>query len=217
MSVGTRQEKFWLSKFGKEYMARNNFNPQELDKFYMDSLGVSRSQINKDFIGKLKLKNTLEVGCNIGIQLNLLKKQKMRLGQIYGIEIFPKAVEAAKANTRNCNIVQASAFDIPFKDNYFDLVFTSGVLIHIGPKDLPRALREIYLVSKKYIWGYEFYSPKLVEINYRGNKNRHWKGNYAQIYLKMFPDLKLVKEKRYKYLDNNNVNSVFLLKKILTK
>ena len=92
----TPQEKFWLSKFGKEYMKRNNFTPQELDKFYVENLGVSRSQINRDFIGNLNLKNTLEVGCNIGVQLNMLQKHKHKLGQIYGIELLPEAVEAAK-------------------------------------------------------------------------------------------------------------------------
>ena len=209
----TKQEKFWLSKFGKEYLKRNNFTPSQLDKFYIKSLGISRSQINNDFLRNLNLKNTLEVGCNIGIQLNMLQKHKHKLGQIYGIELLPEAVEVAKSNTKNCNIIQGSAFDIPFKDNYFDFVFTSGVLIHISPKDLPRTLKEIYRVSKKYIWGYEFYAPRHENIDYRGHANRHWRAPFAQIYLKMFPDLKLVKEKRYKYRKNENMNTSFLLKK----
>ena len=211
--MSTPQEKFWLSKFGKEYWKRNNFTPSQLDKFYMKNLGVSRSQINKDFIGNLNLKNTLEVGCNIGIQLNMLQKHKHKLGQIYGIELLPEAVEIAKTNTKNCNIIQGSAFDILFKNNYFDLVFTSGLLIHISPKDIQRALKEIYRVSKKYIWGYEFYNPKYIPINYRGNKDYHWKGDFAKIYMDLFPDLKLIKEKRYKYLNGKNVNTAFLLKK----
>ena len=32
--------------------------------------------------------------------------------------------------------MRASALDIPFKDGFFELVFTIGVLIHIPPKDL---------------------------------------------------------------------------------
>lgn len=209
----TVQEKFWLSKFGKEYMERNNFTPQKLDRFYVESLGISRSQINKDFIGNLNLKNTLEVGCNIGIQINMLQKHKHKLGQIYGIELLPEAVEEAKANTKNCNIIQASTFDIPFKDNYFDLVFTSGVLIHINPRDIPKALKEIHRVSKKYIWGYEFYAPQHENTVYRGHSDRQWRAPFAQIYLDLFPDLKIVKEKKYKYLKNEDMNISFLLKK----
>lgn len=210
----TAQEKFWLSKFGKTYIERNNFTPQELDKFYIENLGISRSQINKNFIGNLNLKNTLEIGCNIGIQLNMLQKHKHKLGQLYGIELSPEAVEKAKENTKNCNIIQASAFNIPFKDNYFDLVYTSGVLIHISPKDVPRALKEIHRVSKKYIWGCEYYASRHENTApYRRYADRQWRAPFAQIYMDLFPDLKLVKEKRYKYLKNENINTVFLLKK----
>ncbi len=208
----TTQEKFWLSKFGEAYMKRNNFTPQQLDKFYTEHLGVTRSHINKDFIGNFNLKNTLEVGCNIGIQLNMLQRHKHKLGQIYGIELLPEAVEMAKINTKNCNIIQGSAFDIPFKDSYFELVFTSGVLIHISPKDIPRALKEIYRVSNKYIWGVEFYNPEHIHINYRGNKNYHWKGNFAKMYLDNIPGLKLVKEKRYEKI-KGEIWTSFLLKK----
>lgn len=210
--MNTPQEKFWLSKFGKEYWKRNNFTPGQLDKFYMKNLGVSRSQINKDFIGNLNLKNTLEVGCNIGIQLNMLQKYKHKLGQIYGIELSPEAVEVAKTNTKNCNIVQGSAFDIPFKDGYFDLVFTSGVLIHISPKDIPRTLKEIYRVSKKYIWGVEFYNPKHISIEYREHRNYHWKGNFAKIYMDNIPGLKLIRERRYEKI-KDRIWTSFLLKK----
>jgi pseudaminic acid biosynthesis-associated methylase len=209
----TIQEKFWLSKFGKEYWKRNNFTPDQLDKFYMKNLGVSRSKINKDFIGNLNLQNTLEVGCNIGIQLNMLQKYNHKLGQIYGLELLPEAVEVAKANTKNCNIIQGSAFDIPFKDNYFDLVYTSGVLIHISPKDITRAMKEIYRVSRKYIWGVEFYNPKHVHINYRGNKNYHWKGDFAKIYLDNIPGLKLIKEQRYEKIKGEIWTSFLLRKK----
>ena len=40
------------------------------------------------------------------------------------------AVEKGKENTKGINIIQGSAFDLPYKDNYFDLVCTNGVLIH---------------------------------------------------------------------------------------
>ena len=209
----TKQEKFWLSKFGKDYMKRNNFTPQQLDKFYVEHLGVTRSKINKDFVGNLNIKNTLEVGCNIGVQINMLKKNKHKLGQIYGIELLPEAVEVAKANTKNCNIIQGSAFDIPFKDKHFDLVYTSGVLIHISPENLPEAIKEINRVSNKYIWGVEFYNPKHIEINYRRHKNYHWKGDFAKIYMDNIPGLKLIKESRYEKI-KGEIWTSFLLKKI---
>jgi len=52
------------------------------------------------------------------------------------------------------NLIQGSVFDIPFKDKYFDMVFTAGVLIHVSPSDIKKVLKEIYRCSTKYIWGH---------------------------------------------------------------
>ncbi len=210
-SKTTKEERFWLSNFGSEYLERNKLSTKELDLLYTNNFGISRSRLNKEFLGKLKFKNILEVGCNVGNQLALLQGQGFN--NLYGIEVFPKAVEIAKTHTKGINIINGSAFDIPFKDKYFDLVFTSGVLIHINPKDVKRAMNEIYRVSKKYIWGYEYYSPKHVDINYRDNKNRLWKADFCKIYLDLFPNLKIVKGEKLKYLNSDNQDEIFLLKK----
>ena len=212
-AVKSLKEKFWSSKFGQGYISRNTFDPKGLDKLYNLNFGISRSKLNKNFLGNLKINNILEVGCNIGNQLGLLQSQGFK--NLYGIEIYPEAVELAKTHTKGINIIQGSAFDIPFKDNYFDLVFTAGVLIHINPKDLKKAMDGIYRTSNKYIWGYEYYHPQHVAIDYQGNKNRLWKGDFCQMYLDIFPDLKIVKITKLKYLNSDNYDEMFLLKKII--
>jgi len=60
----------------------------------------------------------------------------MGFTNLYGIELQWYAVEKAKEYTKGINIIQGSGFDIPFKDGYFDLVITNGVLIHIAPKKI---------------------------------------------------------------------------------
>jgi len=207
----SKEEKFWSSSFGAKYVERNKFSNKELDQLYIKNFGIARSKLNKEFLGKLKLKNILEVGSNIGNQLVLLQSQGFK--SLYGIEVFPKAVEIAKECTKGINIIQGSAFDIPFRDKYFDLVFTAGVLIHINPKDIKRAMREIYRASGKYIWGYEYYNPKYIGVDYRGNKARLWKGDFCQMYLDLFRNLKVVKREKLKYLNSDNHDEMFLLKK----
>lgn len=209
----TVQEEFWQSDFGKEYTDRCEYGePSELDAFYLRQFGVVRSAMNKEFLSDLNINSILEVGCNTGNQLNLLQSQGYKT--LYGLELQPYAVEKAKKLTRDINIIQGSAFDLPFRDNYFDLVFTAGVLIHISPDDLPRIMKEIYRVSKKYIWGMEYFEEQHTAINYRGNADRLWKGNFSQEYRELFPDLNLVKEKRYKYLESENCDTMFLLEKV---
>ena len=74
-------------------------------------------------------------------------------------------------------------------------------------------MSEIYRVSKKYIWGFEYFADKSTEIPYRGNRNVLWKAPFSELYRQAFPDLKLVREKKYKYKDNDNEDTMFLLRK----
>lgn len=164
-----KQLKEWTGKFGREYTLRNYISIQELDKKYKNNYGITRTELNRVFLrGIGRNAKILEVGCNVGNQLICL--QRMGFKNLYGIEPQEYAIELTKRKTKGINIIKGNIFDIPFKDGYFDLVFTSGVLIHISPKEIEKALREIYRCSSKYIWGYEYYSPNYEEVVYRGKK-----------------------------------------------
>ena len=207
-----KQIEIWKSKFGKDYTLRNPMSVKEVDELYFSNYGITRTKLNKEFIGKLNRQlEILEVGSNVGTQLIFL--QKMGFKNLYGIEINREAIQSSKSILKNINIIQGSALDIPFKDNYFDLIFTSGLLIHISPVNIKEAIKEIYRCTKKYIWGFEYYADNYIEIEYRGMKNMLWKANFPKLYSNNFKDLELVKEKRLKYRDNENVDVMFLLKK----
>jgi len=208
----TKQLKKWKNSFGKEYTDRNSFSVAQLDNLYKKRYGLTRTKLNIDFIGKLNKKiKILEVGSNVGNQLLML--QKMGFKNLFGLEPLEYAVELSKKRLIGINIIRGSAFDIPFKDIYFDLVFSSGVLIHINPKDIRKAMKEIYRCSNKYIWGFEYFSKKYQEVNYRGEKNLLWKADFPRLYIQNFSDLKLIKIKYIKYLQDNNIDEMFLLKK----
>lgn len=132
MTKITVQMKEWMEDFGKKYTNRNALTLDEMNEMYRKNFGMSREDLNNKFIDEMNQSiKILEVGSNIGNQLILL--QKMGFKNLYGIEINSYAVELSKQRTKDINIIQGSAFDIPFRDNYFDLIFTSGLLIHIAP------------------------------------------------------------------------------------
>ena len=214
MSRFTDQMQEWTGQFGKEYTERNALSVQEMELMYKERYGITRAEMNSRFFGYFdRDMKILEVGSNIGNQLLYL--QKARFKNLYGIELQSYAVELSKSRTKGINIIQGSAFDIPFKDDFFDLIFTSGLLIHIAPEDIGNVLREIYRCTKRYIWGFEYFADNYTEIDYRGHRGLLWKANFAQMYLSTSSNLRLVKEKRFKYLHNDNVDSMFLLEKIL--
>jgi pseudaminic acid biosynthesis-associated methylase len=214
----TEQIEFWKGDFGKEYTDRSTYNTtEEWDIEYIEYYGIRKTAMNELFLGHLDKTSTkiLEVGCNLGYQLRGLQQNGFQ--NLYGVELQHYAAEKARKTTENINIVQGSGFDIPFKDAFFDVTFTNGVLIHIAPETLLAFTSEVVRCSKKYIWGFEYHDEKLKEVTYRGNEGYLWKMDYAQFYLDNFPNLRLVKKELYPIkvaAEQGNIDCMFLLEKV---
>jgi pseudaminic acid biosynthesis-associated methylase len=208
----TPQAAVWNSDFGREYTDRNTFDTDALDHLYRKNYGVSRTEINESVLSDIaKDASFLEVGCNSGNQLLLLRQ--MGYSNLSGVELQPYALEIARRRLPDVLLKSGSALALPHEDMSFDVVFTSGVLIHIAPDDLSRALDEIHRCARTYIWGMEYYAPEVAEVTYRNHSGLLWKMDYARRYLERFADLEVVRERRLPYLENANVDTVFLLRK----
>lgn len=208
----TAQLAEWQGDFGRDYTDRNSLTAEQVDALWIKNYGISRTELNRRFLKDVPAgSRILEVGCNIANQLLLL--QQLGYSELHGVEVQSYAIGVARSRTSNIKLVQSSAFDLPYKDGFFDLVFTSGVLIHIAPADLPAALDEIHRCARTYILGTEYYAPAVTEVNYRDRHALLWKMDYARQYLRRFEDLELVQEQQLPYLENNNVDSMFLLRK----
>lgn len=208
----TEQIRIWTGNFGREYTDRNAGLPAQLDELYRRNYGITRAEINQRFLGAIpRNARILEVGCNTGTQLLFL--EQMGFGDLHGIDIQDYALDRARERLPRAVLSQASTFALPYPDGYFDLVFTSGVLIHIAPTDLPQALAEIHRCTRRWIWGFEYYAPETTKVVYRGHRSLLWKTDYARLYLQQFQDLKLVREERFRYLSNDNVDTAFLLQR----
>jgi pseudaminic acid biosynthesis-associated methylase len=208
----TSQTNRWSSEFGKSYTDRNPMTVEEMDELYRANFGVTRTALNERFLGELDRGiRILEVGANVGTQLRCLRA--LGFQELYGIELQQYAVDQAHADSTRINLIRGSAFDVPFRDGFFDLVFTSGVLIHIGPDDIGRALDEIHRCSRRWIWGYEYYADALTEIEYRGEQNLMWKADYPKLYTERFPDLRLVQQEILPYVSSEQRDVMFLLER----
>ena len=208
----TKQIETWSGKFGKEYTDRNSHSFASMENIYQNLYGITRTKLNESFLDNVcKSSKILEVGSNIGNQLLCL--QNMGFKNLYGIELQSYSVEISKKRTKQINIIQGNAFDIPFKNGFFDLVFTSGLLIHIHPIDINNVLDEIYRCSNKYIWGFEYYSDKYTNVKYRNHDELLWKADFVKLYLESLDNLVLVKEQHLNYLANDNIDTMYLLKK----
>jgi len=170
--------------------------------------GVARSTIIDQFPSEIpKTASFLEVGCNAGNQLLLLKQ--MGWSNLSGTALQPYAIEIAQSRVPGVTLKQGSALALPWADNSFDVVFTSGVSIHISPDELAQAMDELHRVSKAYIWCLQYFAPEVAQIRYRDRGELLWKMDFVRAFLERFRDLELVKETRLQYLQNANLDTVF--------
>jgi len=175
----TPQLALWRSDFGRDYTNRNDRDKPE------------RVETWRALLGDVAPDRVLEVGCNVG--WNLVYLERLGVRELYGIEPQPSAVERARHRRPGFNVLHGTAFELPFRDQFFDLVFTSGVLIHIAPESLGGALDEIARVSKRWIAAIEYDHPNEQEVPYRGHTGALWKRDHGAAWLTRHPDLREVR------------------------
>jgi len=84
---------------------------------------------------------------------------------------------------------------------------------HINPDTLPLIITKMGQLSKKYIFGFEYFSENLVEIKYRNNENTCWKQNFPELIKKLNQSFKTIKEEKFQYKDENICDVAYLLEK----
>lgn len=124
----------------------------------------------------LGAKKILEVGCNIGNNLRVFGTDL----NVYGIDMNEKALEIAKQRLPNFKFKKGLITDIPFDDNYFDLVFTRGVLIHIHLDDMQNAMKELFRVSNKWIFNLEYFGKDNKMIKWKRGDDLLWYRNMEE-------------------------------------
>ena len=209
----TTQMKTWKGDFGRAYTDRNPQTTEELNALYEKSFGVTRTRLNEEFLGRFDRSiKILEVGCNVGTQLVCLKN--MGFANLFGIELQGYALKKAKNKLSDSNFIQGSALNLPFENRSFDLIFTSGVLIHISPENINQVIGEMIRCTKKYIWGYEYYSKNYEMIRYRDENHLLWKADFSKLFIEAANNIKLISKRDIKYLDSENFDSMYILKTV---
>jgi pseudaminic acid biosynthesis-associated methylase len=177
MQESDRLENLWAGEFGDSYTERC----KEV---------ADRTEFWKNIL-KFHPRSILELGCNVGA--NLFFISQISRADLYGIDVNRAALKIAYPVA---NYLRATAKNVPFKDCFFDLVFTCGVLIHQPEETLPRVLGEMYRLSRKYVLFAEYGDEETHAIPYRGNEKALFRRNYEQIWQQMYPETVLIEKGR---------------------
>lgn len=100
----------------------------------------------KKTIKKLNFKNCLDVGCASGFMVSEISKFFPK-AKYFGIDVYDKAITAAKKNYPRIEFSVASADKLPFKDSSLDLILFYETIEHV--ENPLRCLEEIKRVLKK--------------------------------------------------------------------
>jgi len=182
----TPQVDFWRGAFGDAYTDRNALSGDALrarTAMWARVLEPVRSRPPA---------SVLEVGANVGINLRALSG--LLDADLYAVE--PNA--AARGRLSESGLVQpdhvfdATGDDLPLADGAVEMVFTSGVLIHVAPERLEATCREMHRVSSRLIACVEYFSVSPEERTYRDHSERLFKRDFGGFWWDLFPDLRLL-------------------------
>ncbi len=179
----TPQVDFWRGDFGDAYTDRNVASPEQLQARRAMWVQILSHTL------PAPPRSILEIGANLGINLRALRA--LTSARLLAVEPSDKARqqlvdEKVVAASDVCGGT-ASSIDLP--DRVADLVFTSGVLIHIHPDHLEASVREIHRCTARWIGAIEYFSDKPEMIPYRGHNDRLFKRDFGGFWLDTFPDL----------------------------
>lgn len=98
-------------------------------------------------VSRISLPLILDAGCGTGGNLEWLRRYTVH-DKIYGIDVVDTALRFCHQKDLK-NLTQASATDLPFADEVFDVVTSFDVLVQIpGKGNDERAMSEMYRVLK---------------------------------------------------------------------
>ncbi len=177
----TEQEEFWAGAFGTAYASRNQGEDLLASNlnFFVKTLSQARG-----------IKNCIEFGANIGMNLRSLKLLYPRL-EMYAIEINKEAAKGLTSVIPEKLIYNQSLLDF-VADRVWDLVLIKGVLIHINPNVLSQVYEKLYNACGRYLLVAEYYNSSPVEIPYRGHNDRLFKRDFAGEIMDKYPTLQIV-------------------------
>ena len=166
--IGTKE--FWSGQFGDDYLKRNRVDWRARIPFWKDIMDITGARSVHEF------------GCSAGWNLSAIRRAFPDV-RMTGHDVNHQALTQARKAGLDCN-------DFSMGGN--ELVFTSGVLIHIAPEDLKATMQSIVDASCDYVLAVEYAAEQEEEVMYRGHEGRLWKRPYGKLYQDM--GLTLVQE-----------------------
>lgn len=180
----TKEIELWRGPFGTQYAERNTPSDEDVKQrtFWWETILRQTYALCHTLPDSV-----LEVGAGVGqnlMAISAIGRQIERRIDLYATEVNDNAREALQINVPGVQIIGAS--DLGRHHNIADMVFTSGVLIHVHPAHRLNLMRDMYSASKRFIFCAEYFAPQTRPLDYRGEKAALWLDDYGSFWLDNF-------------------------------
>ena len=159
------REVVWAGQFGDEYTERNSVWPD-------------RRQFWEKILER-GYKRIIEVGCNKGFNLKTILAIDPSI-EVWGVDVNKKALRELHQYVPDAGGGYATIFDLPFRTDWADLIFTVGGLIHLHPNTVRDAIDEMWRCGKEVLIA-EYYAPQWTSITYHGRDDLLFKGPFGAV------------------------------------
>jgi ubiquinone/menaquinone biosynthesis C-methylase UbiE len=160
--------------------------------------------------------NVLDLGCGDGTHAGMVRE--FFTGQIYAIDPSEQIINKAKNNFSDINFKTASAYKLPYQDNFFDLIYSIDVIEHL--KEPQKMLIEVQRILKPggvIIFQTPNYPIKRVYDFYNVIAKKNWRQSFKDdpTHFYKFTALKLKKMcSKYFVVIDFMTRNIFLEKKL---
>jgi ubiquinone/menaquinone biosynthesis C-methylase UbiE len=165
------------------FWATRHIETPEIGPTYWDTRNAPyRTALAERLCARATGDSFLEVGCACGPNLWALG-QRLPDAQLAGVDVSEAAIRygrhALAREGINADLRAAMAHELPYATGQFDVVFTCGTLVCVGPDAIARALTELVRVSRGTIFLLEGGSPTREETDPYPN-TMYWRRDYSR-------------------------------------
>lgn len=183
MTYQNKTEEYW----------KKTLNPKKREDSYYNNKKNYVSNLLIKQISRLdpKPKSILDVGCGYGYDLEKLSNYFPDI-KFTGFDIFEDCINFCKTKIKNKNVsFYCRRIEKLNKNEHFDLIYTSGVLIHQSPEKIEDYIDILKNMANHYIIHIEDFGvnelisgPKEDKPSWRISNQYLWKHDLLNIYLK---------------------------------
>lgn len=172
-----KQKEIFLNGEGDAWFSRNETVLNKLEA------SCESNHLSKYVLDGFKI---LEIGCSDGSKLNRLKSSvNSKRNEFFGIDPSSRSIKAGKIKYPNFNLSVGTSDELPFADDFFDLVIVGFCFYLIDRNLIFKSISEIDRVLKqnKYLAITDFDAPIPYKNRYIYKKEIYsYKNSYSRFF-----------------------------------